>query len=159
MVAFCSSRRQRVEANVPKQPVAESLAACRAMESRGSVSAAASRRSPSGFQVVRNGDGGIAKVRIGTWRELTAGPQRRLAEVRQVAGQRIAVKVERFADGGHRPTSEIWQLYDLQGRLDAAIQTTPDGKFAVLTNFRTRQSCRLARNAQGDLETVETWSI
>jgi hypothetical protein len=159
MVAFCSSRRQRVEANLPKQPAAESLAACRALESRGSVSAAASRRSASGYQVIRNRDGSIAKVRIGSWRELTAGPQRRLAEVRQVAEQRIAVRIERFADGGHRSTSEIWQLYDLRGRLDAAIQTTPDGQFAVLTNYRTRQSCRLARNAQGDLETVETWSI
>jgi hypothetical protein len=159
MVAFCSSRRQRVEARLPKQPTAESLAACRAMESRGSLSAAASRRSARGCDVIRNRDGGIASVRIGPWRELTAGPQRRLAEVRELAQQRIAVRIERFADGSNRPTSEIWQLYDLQGRLDAAIQTTPDGKFAVLTNYRTRQSCRLVRNAQGVLETAETWSI
>jgi hypothetical protein len=159
MVAFCSSRRKRVEARLPKQPTAESLAACRAMESRGSVAAAASRRRACGYEVVRNRDGGIASVRIGSWRELTAGPQRRLAEVRQLTGERVAVRIERFADGGDRPTSEIWQLYDLQGRLDAAIQTTPDGKFAVLTNYRTRQSCRLVRNAQGELETVETWSI
>jgi hypothetical protein len=129
------------------------------MESRGSLSAAASRRSARGHEVIRNRDGDIASVRIGPWRELTAGPQRRLAEVRELAQERIAVRIERFADGGNRPTSEIWQLYDLQGRLDAAIQTTPDGKFAVLTNYRTRQSCRLVRNAQGELETAETWSI
>ena len=159
MVAFCSSRRQRPEARLPKQATAESLAASRALESRGSVSAAASRRNAGGYEVIRNRDGHIASVRIGAWRELTAGPQRRLADVRQLTGERIAVRIERLTDINDRPSSEIWQLYDLHGRLDAAIQSTPDGKFAVLTNYRTRQSCRLVRNAQGELETAETWSI
>ncbi len=159
MVAFGSSRRQPVEARLPKQPTAEALAACRNLESCGSVSAAGSRRGACGHEVIRNREGGIASVRIGSWREVTAGPQRRLAEVKELPSDRIAVRIERFADGGDRRTSDIWQLYDLRGRLDAALQTTPDGKFAVLTNYRTRQSCRLVRNSQGELETVETWSI
>jgi hypothetical protein len=79
--------------------------------------------------------------------------------VRELACQRVAVKIERLSDGTLRPSSEIWQLYDLEGRLEASMQTTPDGRFAMLTNYQTRLACRLALNARGVLETVESWSI
>jgi hypothetical protein len=157
MVAFSSSRRQRVETKLPKQPTAEALAGCSVAEP--GRTAAASRRSASNFEVFRDRSGTIASVRIGRWRMLAAAPQRRVAEVKELACERIAVRIERFADGGDRPSSEIWQLYDLEGRLEAAMQTTPDGKFALLSNYRTRQACRLVRNQQNELQAVETWSI
>ncbi|HYO24209.1 MAG TPA: hypothetical protein VEQ85_04605 [Lacipirellulaceae bacterium] len=121
--------------------------------------AAGSHRSPASFHVHTGADGAISHIRIGRWRVLTASPERRLAEVRRVGGDRVAVRILRLADGQAAPSSEIWQLYDIDGRLDAALQTTPDGKFAMLTNYRTRQACRLAANEQGTLQAVETWRI
>jgi hypothetical protein len=82
-----------------------------------------------------------------------------LAEVRHLAGQRVAVRVERFADNASRPSSEIWQLYDLEGRMEAALQCSPDGKFGLLTNYRTRQAWRLVLSKNNELEPVETWRI
>jgi hypothetical protein len=157
MVAFSSSRRQRIEPQSLKQPTPEALAACGVADPV--FEAAGSRRKASRFQVIRDRDGAIASVRIGRWRVLAAAPQRRVAEVKELASERIAVRIERFTDAGDRPSSEIWQLYDLEGRLEAAMQTTPDGKFALLTNYQTRQACRLVRNLRNELETVETWSI
>lgn len=160
MVAFSSSRRQQPKSIVPRQPTLEGLAACGRFESapRG-LQAQASRRSGNGVDVLRDRRGAILQVKIGRWRVLAAAPQRRLAEVRELACERVAVKIERFADGGDRPSSEIWQLFDRDGRLEAAMQSTPDGKFALLTNYQTRQACRLVRNGRDELETVETWSI
>ena len=54
---------------------------------------------------------------------------------------------------------EIWQLYDLQGRLMASLQTSSDGGFAMISDYESRKASRLVRNRQGELETVETWSI
>ena len=79
--------------------------------------------------------------------------------MRELSCRRVAVRIERFADDGATPSSEIWQLYNLDGHLEAALQTTPDGKFAMMTNYRTRQACRLVANSQGDLQPVETWKI
>jgi hypothetical protein len=98
-------------------------------------------------------------VKIGRWRTLAAGPQRRVAEVRELTCERVAIKINRFADGGERPSSEIWQLYDREGRLEAAMQSSPDGKFALLTNYQTREACRLVRNQRNELVAVETWRI
>ena len=159
MVAFSSSRRQLPKNVTPKQITVEGLAACQDVRSRDPFQAGASRRGAPGVEVVRDGKNEITEVRIGRWRTLKAGPQRRLAEVRELACQQVAVRIERFADNGQRPTSEIWQLYDLEGRLEAALQTTPDGAFALLSNYVTRQACRLMRNQSGELETVEAWRI
>jgi hypothetical protein len=112
-----------------------------------------------GADVSRNRQGEIEHVRIGRWRVLDAAPQRRLAEVRELSCERVAVKIQRFAENGVLPSSEVWQLYHIDGRLEAALQTTPDGRFALLTNYLTRQVCRMTRNSQGELETVESWSI
>ena len=160
MVAFNSSRRQRSQCSAPKHATVESLEACQREEPlRSAVEAGGSRRFAAAVETFRGGRGEITEVRIGRWRVLTSAPQRRIAEVRQLAGERVAVRIERFIDGGRHHSSEIWQLYDGEGRLEAALQTTPDGKFAMLTNYRTRQGCRLVRNRQGELETVETWSL
>jgi hypothetical protein len=126
---------------------------------RAAATGRASRREADGVQVYRDGHGKIIHVRIGRWRVLTAAPHRRISEVRELSCDRVAVKIDRFTEPGGLPSSEIWQLYDMEGRLEASIQTTTDGKFALLTNYRTRQACRLAANQRGELVTVESWSI
>jgi hypothetical protein len=154
MVALNSSRRQNIRPSFQGSP--EALAAIR----QDFVPAmASSRRKADSLAVVRDPGGAIQRVRIGPWRFVSAGPQRRIAEVKQLPSDHVAVRIERFAEGGPQASSEIWQLYDLQGRLEAAMQTTPDGNFAVLTNYRTRQVCRMERNGRNELEAVETWSI
>ena len=159
MVAISSSRRQFHQPVASGRATLESLAEDCGDSLRSAVEGAASRRHGAAPEVVRERSGEITEVRIGRWRILTRAPQRRLAEVRELACRRVAVRIERFADSDARPTSEIWQLYDFDGRLEAALQTTPDGRFGLLTNYLTRQSCRLHRNAQGELEAVETWNI
>lgn len=160
MVAFNCTRRSRKNAVAPAGPAVETLVAHGGGSPLDSVfCAGASYRAERGVDVRRSADGTIVKIRIGRWRTLTASSSRRLAEVRELSVQRVAVRIERFADGGPQPTSEIWQLYDLEGRLEASLQTTPDGKFGMLTNYRTRYASRLAANAQGQLRPVETWKI
>jgi hypothetical protein len=121
--------------------------------------AASSHRDDRAVHVDRDEQGNVTAVRIGRWRVIAAGKHRRLAEVRELACDRVAVRIERWADSGAAPSSEIWQLYRLDGRLEAALQTTPDGRFALLTNYRTRQACRMVANGQGGLRPVEFWRI
>jgi hypothetical protein len=159
MVAFNSSRRK----NTTRPSAATSplgvLAASGGPPLDSVFHAGASHRTANDVEIRKEPNGSIRRVRIGRWRVLTAGENRRLAEVRQLGCRRVAIRIERFADGGDRPSSEIWQLYDLDGRLEAALQTTPDGKFAMLTNYRTREACRLVAGASGEMRTVETWKI
>jgi hypothetical protein len=107
----------------------------------------------------RDAEGRLAEVRIGRWRVLVASDARRLGEVRELGPQRVAVRIDRMADNGVVPSSQIWQLYHLDGRLEASLQSTPDGRFALLTNYRTRQACRLSADDRGALRPVETWTI
>jgi hypothetical protein len=158
MVAFSSSRRCQPKSVVPKQLSIEALAECRLGSSPAEgFEAVASRRNSPGVEILRDGNNEIVQVHLGRWRTLNAGPQRRIAEVRQLHGDQVAVRLERFADNGARPSSEIWQLYDRQGRLEAAMQSALDGRFAMLTNYVTRQGCRLVKNTRGELEAVEQW--
>jgi hypothetical protein len=160
MVAFSSSRRCLPKTAVPKQLSVEALADCRAGQPpAGGFEAVASRRSAPGVEVLHDGENEIVQVHIGRWRVLNAGPQRRIAEVRQLHGDQVAVRLERFADNTAHPSSEIWQLYDRQGRLEAAMQSGLDGRFAMLTNYVTRQGCRLVKNTRGELEAVEQWTF
>jgi hypothetical protein len=39
------------------------------------------------------------------------------------------------------------------------MQVAPEGKFAMLTNYRTRQACRLMADGDGALQVVESWKI
>jgi hypothetical protein len=160
MVAFNCGRRKSLSKKTAAQPAVEMLAAAAASGPLDSLFAAnASHRADRHLKVSRGPDDSIIEIRIGRWRVLTEGPNRRLAEVHPTPGGRVAVRIERFADCGAVVTSQIWQLYDRDGRLDASIQSSPDGRFALLTNYRTREACRLSANAAGELQCVETWRI
>ena len=112
-----------------------------------------------GVDIKRDAEGQIQEVRISAWRTLVGSPQRRLQDVRELSARRIAVRIERLAEGGDHATSEIWQLYDLDGRLEAAMQTSLDGGFVVMMNYQTREACQLVRNAAGEMELCESWNI
>lgn len=160
MVAFNSTRRRlRADSSSSGWSFDLGKSDLRVSELPEGAPAGASRRTSLGAETVRDRRGQIVAVRIGRWRVLTAAPQRRIGEVRQLDDKQIAVRIERYTDGSARPTSEIWQLYDPEGRLEAAMQSSTCGKFALLTNYRTRQACRLVRDAHGELQKVETWSI
>lgn len=159
MVAFNWSRRKNMtKSSAAKSPL-DLLTASGGPILDSVFHAGASHRAPNTLEIRREPGGAIRRVRIGRWRVLNAGQNRRLAEVRELGCRRVAVRIERLADGGDRPSSEIWQLYDLDGRLEAALQTTLDGKLAMLTNYRTREACRLAAAANGEMRPVETWRI
>lgn len=159
MVAFMRGRRQNSPQPVAVRTPMEALLSGSAAAANGHFEGAGSYRAVRRVEVRHDAEGGIAEVRIGRWRTITAGPCRKLAEVRELSCRRVAVRIERTTDGSGTPSSEIWQLYDLDGRLEAALQTTPDGRFALMTNYQTRQACRLAANGQGELRAVETWRI
>jgi hypothetical protein len=159
MVAFTRGRRQRLFSRPITRTPVDALIVDRDNASQNPYHAAGSHRAARGVEVRTSGDGTITEIRIGRWRSLVERPGRTLAEVRELNCDRVAVRIERLADDGRTPSSEIWQLYDLEGRLISALQTTPDGRFAVMTNHQTRQACRLVANVRGELQAVETWAI
>jgi hypothetical protein len=160
MVALSSSRRQSQKRIHSHQSSIEAIAGPSGAGSAAfTLEGRASRRLPSDVEITRTRGGEIQQVRIGRWRILTAGTQRRLAEVRELPGDRVAVRIERLPDGGNHPTSEIWQLYDREGRMLAAMQSSTDGRFAMLSNYQTRQACRLVRNGKNEMQVAESWSI
>jgi hypothetical protein len=159
MVAFNCSRRKESNIRRAVRSVVEALTNDLSVPLDSVLHASSSHRDVQHVDVRKDAQGRLAEVRIGRWRVIAAGENRRLAEVRELGCERIAIRIERFADNGVTPSSEIWQLYRLDGRLEAALQTTPDGKFALLTNYRTRQACRLVANQQGELRPVEMWTI
>jgi hypothetical protein len=160
VVAFSSTRR-RLHANSPNELISVDLSKLdlRVADPPDGAFCAGSRRARLGVETVRDRLGQIVQVRIGRWRVLAAAAQRRITEVRELTERRVAVRIERFADGYGRPSSEIWHLYDAEGRLEAALQSSTCGKFALATNYQTRQACRLVRDARGELKQVETWRI
>jgi hypothetical protein len=159
MVAFTRGRRQYQPSRPAARTPVDLLIADRDTASQCPYHAAASHRADRGVEMRKNGEGFITDIHIGRWRTLTASSERRLAEVRELSCGRVAVRIERLASDGSTPSSEIWHLYDLDGRLNAALQTTPDGRFAMMTNYQTRQACRLVANLRGELQAVETWTI
>jgi hypothetical protein len=158
MVAFNCSRRVARHDQGLHSPL-EALTVERGVPIDSVLHAASSHRTVEHVELRNDADGALVEVRIGRRRVIAAGSNRRLAEVRELGCQRVAVRIEKFADNGATPSSDIWQLYRLDGRLEAAMQTTPDGQFALLTDYRTRQACRLVADAHGELRTVETWRI
>jgi hypothetical protein len=158
VVAFNCCRRV-VKHVAPAQTALDALARNQVSSLDSMLHAASSHRAAEHVELRKDEAGGLVEVRIGRWRVIAAGTGRRLAEVRELGCQRVAVRIEKFADNGTAPSSEIWQLYHLDGRLEASMQTSPDGKFALLTNYRTRQACRLVANARGELQPAETWRI
>jgi hypothetical protein len=158
MVAFTRVRRRIPSSQSIIRTPLDALVNDRNTASQNPYRAVASHRAARSVEVRKGNDGFITEIRIGRWRTLRAKPNHRLAEVRELSSGSVAVLIDRLADDARTPSSEIWQLYDLEGRLNAALQTTPDGRFAR-TNYQTRQACRLAANPQGELQAVETWAI
>jgi len=160
MVAFNSTRRQS-----PRQSACDGVSVSLLInrkESEKSPETAgilASRRAATTATVERNGRGEIIQVRIGRWRTLTASAQRQIKEVRALACDRVAISILRCDDGDKRQGCEIWQLYDLQGRMLASLQTSLDGGFAMVSDYESRKASRLVRNRSGEMETVESWGI
>lgn len=159
MVAFHSSRRTAC-GPVLDADASWSIALARSGESPlDSLAMAGTRRSSQATVVERDSRGNISRLRIGRWRELSSTPQRRLAEVRPLADRRVAVRIERYTDASAGPSCDVWQLYSEDGRLEAALQTAPDGRIALMTDYRTRQACRLVRNDRGEYEKAEAWRL
>ena len=90
---------------------------------------------------------------------MSASARRQIKEVRALGCDRIAVSILRRDDGDKRQCCEIWQLYNLQGRLLASLQTSLDGVFAMISDYESRKASRLVRNRTGEMETVESWTI
>jgi hypothetical protein len=159
VVAFKSTRRQPNRFVWPVKTALDALCSVETSAAESHFHAMCSHRTVRYVETRTNRRGELVEVRIGRWRVIAATAHRRLAEVRELGGDRVAVRIERLADNGQTSASEIWQLYDRDGRLEAAVQSTPDGSFALLTNYRTRQACRLAAASNGELRPVETWTI
>jgi hypothetical protein len=160
MVAFNSTRRQQIRQSSCGIVSASSLIDRGELEKRPEIGTIhASRRATTSVDVERDGRGEIACVRIGRWRTLAASAQRHIEEVRELRCDRVAVRLSRCNDADNRIRYEIWQLYDLQGRLLASLQTSSDGGFALVSDYEARKASQLVRNRLGELETVETWTI
>ena len=160
MVAFNSTRRQPNRQPSCGIVSVSSLIDRGELEKRPETAAIhASRRVATSVGVERDGRGEITCVRIGRWRTLAASAQRRIEEVRELRCDRVAVRLSRCNDGDNRIRCEIWQLYDLQGRLLASLQTSSDGGFALVSDYEARKASRLVRNRQGEMETAESWTI
>jgi hypothetical protein len=160
MVAFNSTRRQSSRQSTCGSVSASLLIDRQEREKLPETAGIlASRRAAITAAVNRNGRGEIMQVRIGRWRTLTASAQRQIKEVRALSCDRVAVSILRSDDGDKRQGCEIWQLYDLQGRLLASLQTSLDGGFAMISDYESRKASRLVRNRAGEMETVESWAI
>jgi hypothetical protein len=83
---------------------------------------------------------GIAEVRIGGWRVLTANAMLRLKEVRERSYRRVAGRLKQSEGEAGRLAREIWQLDDLEGGLEASLQTAPGGRIATCDDFRRRHA-------------------
>lgn len=170
MVAFNSTRRRTLpQDSCDNVSITSLISRIQHANDQKSDAVGASRRATASVETFRDGRGEIINVRIGRWRTLAAAAERRIVQVRELSCDRVVVRLARSSGGDYRRgdyqrgdyqhSCEIWQLYDLHGRLLASLQTSPDGGFAVISDYQTRQSSRLLRNSRGELETVETWTI
>jgi hypothetical protein len=121
--------------------------------------AAGSRRFVRSMEIVRDARNSITSVRIGRWRVVTATAERRIEEARELIGGRAAVRIRRLNCGTGQVLYEIWQLYDLDGRLAASLQTSLDGSLALISDYEGRRGARLSRNSAGSLESAESWAL
>ena len=160
MVAFNSTRRRTLpQDSCDNVSITSLISRIQHANDQKSDAVGASRRATASVETFRDGRGEIINVRIGRWRTLAAASERRIVEVRELSCDRVVVRLARSSGGDCRQSCEVWQLYDLHGRLLASLQTSPDGGFALISDYQTRQSSRLLRNSRGELETVETWTI
>lgn len=159
MVAFNSTRRQSVRSVTPISTSLESLAGRCEINSPAAAALEGSRRDSSCVDVSYDATGAISRIRIGRWRIVAASPERRILEVRELGRRKVAIRIIRSGAGHSSASGVTWQLYDQQGRMQAAMQCSQDGGFALVADYQTRQASRLRRNQRGELETVETWNI
>ncbi|QEG35237.1 hypothetical protein [Bythopirellula goksoeyrii] len=89
-------------------------------------------------EIYRNATENIVNVRIGRWRVLSSDVHRRIAEVRELGCQRIAVRIE--LDDHNRLASHctIWELYDSEGHLLSMLQDMGDREIWLTTGFRRK---------------------
>ncbi len=93
-------------------------------------------------EVYRDGCGDIINVKIGSWRILSRDVHRRIVEVRELACQRVAVRIE--VENHNRLCSHctIWELYDYKGHLLSMLQDLGDREIWLTTGFVSRRkSC------------------
>ena len=160
MVAFNSTRRHAARIDMSVDASASLLVGRQNVDNSGEIAPiSGSRRSPAGAEIVRDGAGNIIQARIGRWRVISASADRRIADVQEMSCGRLAIRLLRCANRELRPSCEMWQLYDVQGRLLASLQRSGDGGLAILTDYQSRQASRLAKNRYGELEVVESWSV
>ena len=95
-----------------------------------------------GVELYRDARGVIRHVRIGAWRVIATSQSRTIAEVRDLACSRVAVRIERADATSRISRGTIWELYDLEGHLLAMLQNVPDQNVWLGTDYETG---RLAR--------------
>ena len=99
----------------------------------------------SPVELFRDASGELRHVRIGEWRVIAASHNRRIAEVRELRlCQRVAIRIELGDALSFAPTCTIWELYNLEGRLVAMLQTAGKQDFWLATDYPTHGPARTA---------------
>lgn len=111
-----------------------------------------------GALVVRDVQGEIEYVQVSRWRRVSAGSKRRIADVVRMEQGNVAVLIEKLSDHP-KPASSVWQVYDLDGHLEALVQCSADGRFGVLLDYCVQDVMRLSYSSEQGLEVVETRSL
>ena len=106
-----------------------------------------SRRSRP-LEILRDAMGEITSVRIGRWRELTSSPSRQIVEVRPVALGRVAVKLQQSQADSDAACLMVWQLYDLNGRLLALLQSSGKDQPWVATKYESDAEANKSADSQ-----------
>lgn len=90
-----------------------------------------------GVELFRDAGGVIRHVRIGPRRIIAASKSRHITEVRDLACERVVVRIDR-EDAAHGiPRSTTWELYDLEGHLLAMLQSVPEKNVWMATDFES----------------------
>ncbi|TWU26065.1 hypothetical protein [Bythopirellula polymerisocia] len=109
------------------------------LQERSCLSDESKKVARSALDVYRDGEDNIINVKIGRWRVLSSNVHRRIVEVRELACERVAVRIE--LDDHNRLASHctIWELYDHQGHLLSMLQDLGDREIWLTTGFRRKE--------------------
>ncbi|QDS97618.1 hypothetical protein [Adhaeretor mobilis] len=113
---------------------------------------------PCGALVVRDATGQVEYVQVSRWRRVSAGPRRRIADVVRMEQGNVAVLIEKQHEK-QSSSSSVWQVYDLDGHMEALVQCSADGQFGVLLDYCLRDVSRLSYTREGGLQVIERRSI
>lgn len=94
-------------------------------------------RSQSNVKIFYNLHDEITRVKIGYWRELSASSHRRIAEVRELPCDRVAVKIEISQPGRLLPLCTVWELYNHRGQLLSMLQDIHEKSVCLITDFQS----------------------